>query len=154
MLIGLIFLFVLLPTVELALLIAVGRALGLGGALALILLTGVFGATLARAEGVRAFAQVRASLARGQLPTAEIVEAVLVLVAGLVLITPGLITDAAGFMLLIGPVRRVVRKCLIDYFRSHVRIIAVDSQARPRPGAGAGQARGDAIDVKAEVLDD
>lgn len=103
-------LFTVVPLAELYLLIEVGRFIGVAATVLIVVLTGVLGAWLARRQGLAVFRQVQTSLAAGQLPTDAIVDGVLILVAGGVLLTPGLITDSLGFLLLIPAGRRQVRK--------------------------------------------
>jgi len=105
MLIRLLLLFTVVPLAELWLLLRIGEAVGLGPTLGLVIATGAAGAWLARHEGARAWRAVQEQLAAGRLPGRELLEAVLVLVAGIVLITPGVLTDAAGLALLVRPVR-------------------------------------------------
>ncbi len=106
MLLRLFLLFTIVPVVELALLIQIGGLLGLGPTLLLVMGTGFAGAWLARREGLRGWLAVRDELQEGALPGESLVHALLILVAGIVLITPGVITDIAGILLLIPPVRR------------------------------------------------
>jgi len=106
MLLRLFLLFTIVPVVELALLIQIGGLLGLGPTLLLVMGTGFAGAWLARREGLRGWLAVRDELQGGQLPGESLVHALLILVAGIVLITPGVITDIAGILLLVPPVRR------------------------------------------------
>ncbi|MDE2661847.1 MAG: FxsA family protein [Gemmatimonadota bacterium] len=106
MLLRLFLLFTIVPVVELALLIRIGGLLGLGPTLLLVMGTGFAGAWLARREGLRGWLAVRDELQGGALPGESLVHALLILVAGIVLITPGVITDIAGILLLIPPVRR------------------------------------------------
>lgn len=100
--------FTLLPLAELWLLLRIGSVLGGLWTLALVVITGVAGATLARREGARAWSAVQIELAAGRLPGRELLEALLVLVAGIVLVTPGVLTDAAGLVLLVRPIRSAV----------------------------------------------
>lgn len=110
--------FTIIPVVELWLLIRIGAWLGAGPTVALVVLTGVVGATLARREGVHAWAAVREELAAGRLPGRKLLEALLVLIAGVVLVTPGVLTDAAGLLLLVRPLRsRLVRRVEERYRR-------------------------------------
>ena len=102
-------LFTVVPLVELYLLIEVGRFIGVGATIAIVVLTGLLGAWLARLQGLKVLAEVRASLEAGQLPTDAIVDGLLILIAAAVLLTPGLITDSVGFLLLIPAGRRMVR---------------------------------------------
>ncbi len=105
MLLRLFLLFTIVPVVELALLIRIGGLLGLGPTLLLVIGTGAAGAWLARREGLRAWLAVRDELQGGGLPGEALVHALLILAAGVVLITPGVLTDIAGILLLIPPVR-------------------------------------------------
>lgn len=102
-------LFTVVPLVELLLLIEVGERIGAGPTVALVLVTGVAGAALARREGAHAWREVRRELGRGRIPGGELLSALLVLLAGALLVTPGVLTDAAGLLVLLRPVRaRVV----------------------------------------------
>ena len=105
MLMRLFLLFTLVPLIEVMLLVRIGRWLGAGPTLLLVVGTGAAGAWLARREGLRSWRAVQAELAHGHLPTDQLVHAVIILVAGIVLITPGVITDVLGLLLLISSVR-------------------------------------------------
>ncbi|MEJ2482990.1 MAG: FxsA family protein [Gemmatimonadota bacterium] len=104
----LLLLFTLVPLAELTLLLKIGEWLGAWPAIGLVLGTGFLGAILARREGVRAWTAVQEQMARGQVPGRELMDAVLVLLAGVVLITPGILTDLAGFTLMTRPGRNWV----------------------------------------------
>ncbi|MEM9594125.1 MAG: FxsA family protein [Acidobacteriota bacterium] len=106
-------LFTAVPLVELYLLLLTGRWLGVPATVALALGTGALGAWLARSQGVATFARVRQQLASGAVPTDALVDGMLILVAGAVLLTPGLLTDVCGFLLLIPGSRAVVRNGLV-----------------------------------------
>lgn len=111
--------FTLIPVLELWLLLRIGAWLGAGATVALVVLTGIVGATLARREGVHAWSAVQAELSAGRLPGRKLLEALLVLLAGIVLVTPGVLTDAAGLLLLVRPLRgRFVRKLEERYRRT------------------------------------
>ena len=94
-------LFVAVPLLELALLIEVGQRIGLFPTIAIVVATGAIGAALARAQGVRAVQTLQAEIARGEAPAQAIVDGVAVLIGGLLLLTPGILTDLFGFALLI-----------------------------------------------------
>jgi UPF0716 protein FxsA len=100
--------FTLVPLAELWLLLRIGAALGGIQTLAIVVITGVIGASLARREGARAWSAVQTELGAGRLPGRELLEALLVLIAGIILVTPGVLTDAAGLALLVRPVRSAV----------------------------------------------
>jgi len=105
---GLILLFVLLPVVELWLLIRVGTVLGPANTIALVIGTGILGASLARSQGLAVLQRMQTEMRAGQPPAATVMEGVAILLAGIVLLTPGLITDVLGFLLLIPPTRKLL----------------------------------------------
>lgn len=120
MLLRLFLLFTIVPVVELALLIQIGGLLGLGPTLLLVMGTGFAGAWLARREGLRGWLAVRDELQGGGLPGESLVHALLILVAGIVLITPGVLTDIAGILLLVPPVRRRLIARVRDRLRAQI----------------------------------
>ncbi|MBN2451904.1 MAG: FxsA family protein [Lentisphaeria bacterium] len=124
-------LFVVLPCAELALLGLVGQRIGLAPTLGIILLTGVLGAWLARRQGAQAWRNVHRAVAEGRLPTGELLEALLVFAAGLLLLTPGLLTDSAGLALLIPVCRMRVRRALARRLGSYVQAHAHDVHRAP-----------------------
>ncbi|MCK4658621.1 MAG: FxsA family protein [Phycisphaerae bacterium] len=123
MFLKLLLLFTLIPLLELALLIKIGGAIHVGPTIALIVLSGVVGAALARHQGFKTMARIQESLARGVMPTKEMVDGLMILVAAVVLITPGVITDAFGFVLLIPPARARVRKAVTNYIKKRIVLI-------------------------------
>lgn len=108
MLARLFLLFTLVPLLELFLLLQLGRVLGFGATLLLVVTTGILGAWFARTEGMRVVRQWQAALAQGRVPDEGILGGVLVLVGGVLLVTPGVLTDALGLALLIPPSRRLI----------------------------------------------
>jgi UPF0716 protein FxsA len=148
----LILLFVTVPLAELALLVWVGGKVGLGATVALVIVTGVLGASLARWQGLATLARFQGRLAAGELPHEDMIDGILILVAGAVLLTPGLITDAAGFLLLVPGLRRALRRRLARRFAARLVV------ARPAGAAGAPPRRrrpdsGDIVDAEFEVKD-
>jgi UPF0716 protein FxsA len=112
----LLLLFTVVPIVELGLLIQVGRVIGLAPTIAIVLVTGITGAALARWQGLATLHRVQTEMSQGRVPTGPLVDGLLILVAGGVLLTPGFLTDALGFLLLIPPTRTAVRKALVEGF--------------------------------------
>jgi UPF0716 protein FxsA len=108
----LLLLFILMPLVELFLLIEIGRRIGTLSTLMIIVLTGMLGAFLARHQGIGVVRQIRSEIANGRLPASQLVDGVIILLAGAVLITPGVLTDALGFLCLIPATRKVIRDML------------------------------------------
>ncbi len=105
----LLILFTLVPLIELFLLIKLGELIGFWATVALVIGTGALGAFLTRLEGLRVLRQVQADFQEGRVPTERLLDGLLIVVAGAVLLTPGLITDAAGFFLLVPAGRRLIR---------------------------------------------
>ncbi|MCH8859086.1 MAG: FxsA family protein, partial [Proteobacteria bacterium] len=104
----LLLLLTVVPFVELMILLRLAEWLRWDGTIALVVFTGVLGAWLARREGLKAITKIQADLAAGVAPAGAVVDGLLILVAGIVLVTPGILTDLCGFGLLIPPVRRLV----------------------------------------------
>lgn len=122
MFLRLLLLFTLVPLVELMLLVEIGRVVGLGPTLALVIATGIAGAWLAKVQGLAVLGAVRADLEAGRVPTGRLVDGLLILIAGAVLLTPGLLTDIFGFALLTPPGRRVVRRMVSRGFSRRVEV--------------------------------
>ena len=117
----LLLLFLLTPAVELALLIQVDRLIGFGPTIGLIIATGIAGSYLARREGLNTWERLNERLQSGDLPGKELVDGVIILVAGALLVTPGVFTDVVGFIGLIPPTRALVRKALMRRFQSKMQ---------------------------------
>ena len=102
--------FVVLPLVEIAVLIQVGSSIGVWPTIGLLLTISVLGAMLVKHQGTGVWRSMRAQLAQGQLPAAELVDGVLILAAGVLLLVPGFVSDAIGLLLLIPFVRAIPRR--------------------------------------------
>lgn len=142
-------LFVVVPIFELMLLIELGQVVGLLPTLALVMFTGVTGAWLARAEGTRVFFQFQKELASGRLPGQAMLDGIAVLIGGAFLLTPGVLTDFAGFSLLFPPTRRWIQRWARTRYEARlkegsIRVVTMGSFGGG-PGAGpfgAGSAGG------------
>lgn len=113
MLFRLALLFTAVPIIELALLIEIGRRLGTWYALGLVLITGIVGGFAAKHQGFRVFAEIRRELAAGNLPKDQLWDGLFILIGGILLITPGLLTDITGFFLLIPQTRQIVKEIVL-----------------------------------------
>lgn len=127
----LLILFVTVPLGELFLLIEVGQAIGALPTIALCLLTAMLGAALLRQQGLQTLARARHNLDRGALPALELLEAVALLIGGVLLLTPGLVTDVVGFACLIPLTRHFLVRLVLA--RLAVRV------GPSNPGSGPGQ---------------
>ena len=105
-------LFVVVPIIELMLLIQLGQFVGLLPTLALVVVTGIGGAAMARAEGLRVLFQFQKELAQGRLPGQAMLDGASVLVGGAFLLTPGVLTDLPGCSLLFPLSRRWIQRQL------------------------------------------
>ena len=113
----LLFLFIVVPLVEFFLLYWVTEKINLSKTILLVVVTGFIGSILARRQGWGIWRRVRSQMNQGQIPGADIFDGVLVFVAGALLITPGIITDAVGFLLLIPITRTGIRRVMINYLK-------------------------------------
>ncbi len=116
----LLLLFIFLPFIELVVLLQVGKALGTGYTILLVLGTGIAGMSLVRQQGSLAWHRFTQDVQQGRLPAESLVEAILVLAGSLLLVTPGLITDGAGLLLLVPVSRRVVAKVIMEKLRQRL----------------------------------
>jgi UPF0716 protein FxsA len=110
MFLRLLLLFTVVPLIELFLLVKLGTVIGIGPTVLIVISTGVLGAFLARRQGLGVLRRISQDLNEGRLPANALIDGLLILIAGAVLLTPGLITDALGFLLLVPQGRSVVRK--------------------------------------------
>ncbi len=109
----LLFLFILIPIIEIAVLIKVGGELGFVTTLFLVLITAIIGVSLLKQQGLRSWSSIQTSLAQGKLPALEMASGAQLLFAGGLLLTPGFVTDAIGFTLMVPLVRDFVAGHLI-----------------------------------------
>jgi UPF0716 protein FxsA len=130
----LVFVFVAVPLIELWLLLLVGGHIGFWPTVGITLVTALVGARLASGEGRRVLDEWRRALALGKVPDGGILGGVLVLVGGVLLVTPGLLTDGLGLALLFPPTRRIIAAGIRS--RLETRIIAPDAGMRGPGGKG------------------
>jgi UPF0716 protein FxsA len=139
-------LFIVVPIAELALIIKVGSYLGVWPTIGLLIAISVGGAWLVKWQGIFTLRRIQVELAGGRLPTRQLVDGALIILAGALMLTPGFLTDIAGILLLIPPTRIAVRSALMRRFRGRV-VEYVPGRPDPhRPGGGTA-ATGDVIDV-------
>lgn len=117
----LLLLFILVPIAELLLLLEIGKHVGLVPTLTLVIFTGALGAFLARRQGLGVLAEIRSEMAEGRLPTTQLVDGTLILLAGAVLMTPGVLTDLVGFFCLFPPGRRRLKEFLRRRFERAIQ---------------------------------
>ena len=121
MFIKLLIIFVFVPVMELYILIEASRMIGIGATVGLIMLTGVAGAWLARSQGLEILRRIQQETANRQMPAQTLIDGALILVGGLLLLTPGFFTDALGFSFLVPITRELWRRGLSAWLEKQVR---------------------------------
>lgn len=123
--------FVAVPIIEIGLFIQVGGWLGLWPTLGIVVLTAFLGTFLVRNQGLAALSSIKQNFNELRDPTESLAHGAMILVSGILLLTPGFFTDAVGFALLVPP----VRLALIKFFKARIKIhsfVQPETQARPR----------------------
>ena len=120
MLLRLFLIFLIVPVIEIYLLMKVGSLIGALPTVALLLAIGFLGAYLVRSQGFRIFTQIRQELSQGRLPAAQLLDGALVLVGGMLLMTPGFFTDFLGIFFLIPATRRLIKLWLGLWLQSRL----------------------------------
>ena len=146
-------LFVIVPAVELVLLIQLFRTTGWQFSLGLILFTGVVGSLLAKLQGIRIWLAIKSDLTSGRMPTDSVVHGLLILIAGALLLTPGILTDATGFLLLVPLTRRIIGERLKRWFSGKLTG-GTASTFVPHTESAATFDEDEPLVVDAEVIDD
>ena len=136
----------LVPIIEIGLFIQVGGFIGLWPTLAIVVATAVTGTLLLRTQGVSTMQNLQSSLAEGRNPMDPIANGALILVAGILLMTPGFFTDALGLLLLIPPVRHMAIRLAAERIKSSATVYT--SGFDPRPASET------VVEAEYEVVDD
>lgn len=132
--------FIAVPLAEIALLIQIGGAIGVLATIAIVIGTAVLGTSLLHRQGFGVLARATEAIEAGKMPVEPVIEGVFLLVAGAFLLTPGLLTDAFGFAMLIPPIRQAIAswtlKTLVKSGKVHVSVfsdVEEDVGAGPPP---------------------
>ena len=123
--------FTIIPIIEIYLLIEIGSIFGVLTAITLVILTGFLGAFMARMQGLQTLFRIQESLREGRMPSGELLDALMIVIAGIVLLTPGFLTDSAGFLLLIPTTRNSIiswlqRKIELKYMSNRPEDIIIE----------------------------
>ena len=132
----LLLLFTIVPFVELIVLIEVGKQIGTLATIAIIILTGILGASLARIQGFLVLNRIREEMNMGKMPTDSLIDGLLILIGAIVLLTPGFITDLIGFLLLIPFSRASLRGPIRHYFRNKLSSNSTQFYSSSKPFDG------------------
>ena len=143
--------FLAIPLIEIALFVVIGGRIGLLATIFIVLLTGIIGAGVISWQGLTVMETAQRDLAENKLPLRSVVEGVLLLVAAMMLITPGFATDTMGFALAIPPVRHALAKFLRDNMLSKVVVTSSAPDGRWHGGPHAGEGSGPIIE--GEIID-
>lgn len=119
MLFKLFLLFTIIPLIELSILIKVGSLIGVLNTISIVIITGFLGAYLARSQGISVIRDIQSDLAEGRLPSHRLFDAACILAGGVVLLTPGLITDFLGLLLLMPFTRAIAKAYIVEYVREN-----------------------------------
>lgn len=114
--------FIAVPLAEITLFVIVGGQIGVFMTIGLVILTAVIGTILLRLQGFAVLSQLRRSLDQGQMPVGAVIDGAFLLVAGILLLTPGFFTDTIGFTLFIPAVRQRIARWIGRYIRTHVEV--------------------------------
>ncbi|MGK4005667.1 FxsA family protein [Sorangium sp. So ce1036] len=130
----LILLFLTVPIVELWLLLAIGKQIGFWPTVAMALGTAILGAALAKREGLRVLASWQGAMAEGRVPDEGLTGGLLVLLGAALLVTPGVLTDVAGLVLLIPPARRKIAAAVRERFERRIAAASASGLGGEGPG--------------------
>ncbi len=117
----LLILFIGVPLIEIAILVKLGTLIGFWPTIFIVIGTGIIGASIAKAQGFAVWRRIQNELQSGNVPAGEMIDGVLILIGGILLLTPGLLTDLSGFLLLIPLSRSWFKQWLGKKFRGMAR---------------------------------
>ena len=141
--------FIAIPVIEIALFISVGGAIGLWPTLAIVLLTAILGTHLVRSQGLAAIGNVQQSFNELNDPTEPLAHGAMILIAGVLLLTPGFFTDAVGFALLTPPFRKV----MFEFARKRVRVQSFTMGSTHSTSFHSGPANQSQRPARSDVID-
>ena len=145
----LLILFITIPVLELCIFMMLGSKIGIPTTLAIIIITAILGAWLTKSQGLKALTKYQSALSQGRLPHEEVMDGLLILIAGAVLLTPGFLTDAIGFSLLVPTIRSFIKGIAKAYLSGKVTV-AGDAMGAPRQSSTPSNV----INIEAEVVED
>ena len=120
----------ILPLIELALLLLMGRYTGVGFTLAFVVLTALAGSILLRYQGLQTFRSIQRDLQEKRMPTDSLLDGLLIFIAAILLILPGVTTDIVGLTILIPPIRQLYKTWLVRWFKSRFKLPGFTSSPR------------------------
>ena len=139
----LLILFIVVPVGEIYILVKAGQHIGAMNTIALVILTGIAGASLAKSQGAQIIYNIRTAMSRGEVPGRELLQGAMVLAGGIMLLTPGFLTDLFGLSLLLPVSRKFFTDMALNYFKKKFQ----DGQWHhySQPGHGDTPGTGDVV---------
>ncbi len=148
----------IIPVLEIGVFVVIGSEIGVFATLSLVLITAIIGTVLLRLQGLVALGRIRIAIDDGRLPGLEIGHGVLIMVAGILLLTPGFVTDSIGFLLFVP----LVRTAIWGFAARHIHLVGnvvaagggganggMGNRFSPKDGAGPGPG-GKVVDLDPE----
>lgn len=111
-------LFIIIPIIEISVLMQVGELLGMWPTIGIVILSAWIGAKYVRQQGIATLQSVQEKMAQGEIPSSEIVTGLMLLVAGVLLVTPGFVTDIFGLSLLVP----TIRQGIASFVQKHLKV--------------------------------
>jgi len=112
---------VIVPAAEIAMLLLSGKTIGIWPTILVILATGIIGAYLAKREGLQTLQKAQDQMRLGQIPGSAVLDGICILIGGILLLTPGFITDITGFLLLFPPTRKGFKLFMMNFIRKRIQ---------------------------------
>jgi UPF0716 protein FxsA len=133
MLLLLLILLIALPIAEVVVFVQVAGSINLLNAIGLLIVVSMVGVWLAKREGLGVVTRMRRAQERGEVPSRELADGALILLASALLVLPGFISDVIGILLLLPPVRAGVRTLVLRRFRNSANVVIVHGQGKAGP---------------------
>jgi UPF0716 protein FxsA len=146
-------LFIVVPILELWVIIEVGGLIGILPTLALLLAMSILGATLLRHQGRGAWQRFNLAIAQRRFPGREVADGLMITIGGVLLLTPGFITDALGLLLLLPPSRAIARRLVLAYIGRRAVVVGMGGMGGSPPPPGDAPKRNYDFDGSAEEID-
>lgn len=146
--------FIIIPLAEIIIFMSVSDIIGLGSALIMALLTAILGGAIVRHQGIQAIISAQNNLERGAVPSREIFDGICLVAAGATLITPGFITDAIGFLLLIPGLRGMIFEKLINGRHFRFSGFGASNNTTDDKYSNTNSSSSGVIDVEYETIDE
>ncbi len=155
----LLLIFILVPLIELFILLEISQYIGVFTTVLIIALTGAAGVSIAKRQGYQVINNIKSNLNSGRMPTDDLISALLILIGGVTLLTPGFITDITGFLLILPGSRDLIAAVVKKYFLKYVKENKVEVQygrhySRNHNSDDKNNYKDDFIDVEAEKVDE